>query len=48
MGTYQFATQRKIVVAEKSKLDINLDFKEFSLNEPLKYAFEVPKNFKRK
>ena len=48
MGTYQFATQRKIVVAEKSKLDINLDFKEFSLNEPLKYAFEVPKNYKRK
>ena len=48
MGTYQFATQRKIVVAEKSKLDINLDFKEFSLNEPLKYAFEIPKNYKRK
>jgi len=48
MGSYQFATQRKIVVAEKSKLDINLDFKEFTLNEPLKYAFEVPKNFKRK
>lgn len=48
MGTYQFATQRKIVVAEKSKLDINLDFKEFALNEPLKYAFEVPKNYKRK
>lgn len=48
MGTYQFATQRKIVVAEKSKLDINLDFKEFALNEPLKYTFEVPKNYKRK
>ena len=48
MGTYQFATQRKIVVAEKSKLDLNLDFKEFALNEPLKYTFEVPKNYKRK
>lgn len=48
MGIYQFATQRKIVVAEKSKLDINLDFKEFVLNEPLKYTFEVPKNYKRK
>lgn len=48
LGPYQFATYRKIVVAEKSKLDINLDFKEFSLNEPLKYTFEVPGNYKRK
>jgi Domain of unknown function (DUF4292) len=48
MGTYQFATSRKIAVAEKSKLDINLNFKEFTLNEPLKYSFEVPKNNKRK
>ena len=48
MGAYQFATYRKISVAEKSKLDIYLDFKEFSLNEPLKYNFEIPKKFKRK
>ncbi len=48
MGPYQFATYRKISVAEKSKLDIYLDFKEFSLNEPLKYNFEIPKKFKRK
>lgn len=48
LGTYQFSTKRQIVVAEKSRLSINLDFKEFSLNEPLKYAFELPKNYKRK
>ena len=48
MGPYQFATYRKISVSEKSKLDIYLDFKEYSLNEPLKYAFEIPKNYKRK
>ncbi len=48
MGNYQFATYRKISVAEKSKLDITLDFKEFSLNEPLKYTFEIPKKYKRK
>ncbi len=48
LGNYQFATHRKIVVAEKSKLNINLDFKEFTLNEPLKYTFVIPKNFKRK
>lgn len=48
MGPYQFATYRKISVAENSKLDIYLDFKEFALNEPLKYNFEIPKNYKRK
>jgi len=48
MGSYQFATTRKISVAEKSKLDISLDFKEYTLNEPLKYNFDIPKNLKRK
>ena len=48
MGGYQFATYRKISVAEKSKLDIYLDFKEYTLNEPLKYNFDIPKNLKRK
>ncbi len=47
MGPYQFSTYRKISVAEKSKLDISLDFKEYSLNEPLKYNFDIPKNYKR-
>ena len=48
MGPYRFSTYRNIVVSEKSKLDVNLDFKEYSLNEPLKYTFEIPKNYKRK
>lgn len=48
LGNFQFATYRKLVVAEKSKLDINMDFKEFSLNEPLKYTFVVPKNYQLK
>lgn len=48
MGPFRFATYRSISIAEKSKLDIYLDFKEYTLNEPLKYNFEVPKKFKRK
>ncbi|MCK9403211.1 MAG: DUF4292 domain-containing protein [Chitinophagaceae bacterium] len=48
MGIYQFATYRKITLSEKSKLDIYMDFKEFILNEPLKYHFDIPKNFRRK
>jgi hypothetical protein len=47
MGQFQFSTYRKISVAEKSKLDITLDFKEYGLNEPLKYHFDIPKNLKR-
>ena len=48
LGAYQFATSRKISIAEKAKLDISMDFKEFSLNEPLKYTFTIPKTWKRK
>jgi hypothetical protein len=48
MGNYMFATYRKITVSEKSKLDVFLDFKEYSLNEPLKYTFDIPRNLKRK
>lgn len=47
-GDFQFSTYRNISVAEKSKLDVNLDFKEFSFNEMLKYTFAVPKNYKQK
>ncbi len=46
-GDYQFATYRKISVAEKSKLDITLDFKQFKFNEDLKYIVNIPKNYKR-
>ena len=48
MGPYQFATYRCISIAEKSKLTIYLDFKEFGLNEPLKYSIDIPKKYKRK
>lgn len=43
-----FSTYRNISVAEKAKLDINLEFKEYSFNEPLKYVFSIPKNYKIK
>lgn len=48
LGPYSFSAYRSISIAEKSKLDIYLDFKEFAINEPLKYNFEVPDKFKRK
>ncbi len=45
---YYFSAYRKISVAEKSKLDIYLEFKQYAFNEPLNYSFEVPKNYRRK
>ena len=41
-----FSTKRRISVAEKSKLDINLDFKSYSFNQPVTFPFNIPKNYK--
>ncbi|MGB8193987.1 MAG: DUF4292 domain-containing protein [Chitinophagaceae bacterium] len=43
----RFATKRKISVAEKAKLDISMEFKQFEFNESLNYPFSVPKNYRR-
>ncbi len=43
-----FSTNRSISVAEKTKLDIYLDFKQYSFNEPLNFVFVLPKNYKQK
>lgn len=42
-----FSTKRRITVAEKSNLDIKLDFKQYEFNETLSFPFSVPKNYKR-
>ncbi len=41
-----FSTKRIIHVAEKKKLDIKLDFKQYNFNEKLSFPFTVPKNYK--
>ena len=42
-----FSQGRKITVAEKSKLDVDMDFKQYSFNESLSFPFSIPKNYKR-
>ncbi len=43
-----FAKYRKIVVSEKSKLEIELQFKQFDfINEQLSFPFPILKNYKR-
>ena len=52
-GDYQvkngirFSTHRKITVSEKSKLDIEMEFKQFDFNADLSFPFTIPKNYKR-
>ncbi len=40
-----FSTTRKISLAEKNKLEVQMEFKQFSFNESLNYPFAVPKNY---
>lgn len=43
----KFATERRVSVSEKGKLDIDMNFKQYGFNEILSYPFSIPKNFKR-
>ena len=45
---FNFSTAREITVAEKTKVDIKLDFKQYDFNTELSYPFSVPKNYKTK
>lgn len=45
-GNIKFSTYRSISVAEKTKLDVYLDFKQYSFNEPLNFSFNIPKSYK--
>ena len=41
-----FSTFRKITVSEKSKLDVELKYRQFEFNEALNFPFNIPKNYK--
>lgn len=41
-----FSTFRKITVSDKSKLDIEMKYKQYDFNIPLNFPFNVPKNYK--
>ena len=45
--TLRFSTFRKISVAEKTKVDIELGYKQYKFNENLSFSFTVPKNYRR-
>ncbi len=43
-----FAKDRNIVISEKVKIEIKLNFKQYQFNETLNYPFAIPSNYKRK
>jgi hypothetical protein len=43
-----FSTYRQVSFAEKSKVDIQMNFKQYNFNEPLSFPFSLPKNYLRK
>jgi hypothetical protein len=43
-----FSKSRQISVSEKTKLDVNLIFKQYEFNKELTLSFNVPKNYIRK
>lgn len=42
-----FSTKRRIVVTEKNRLDIKLDFKQYDFNQEVSFPFSIPKNYDR-
>jgi hypothetical protein len=47
-GKLQFSTKRNIMVADKTKLDIGLDFKQIVFDAPISFPFSIPGNYKMK
>lgn len=43
IGQYQFPLNRSISIVAQQKLVINMEVKEYTFNEPVKYTFSIPK-----
>ena len=43
-----FSTRRQIIITEKNRIDIKMNFKQVEFNKELSVAFSVPKNYKKK
>ena len=48
MDTISFSSYRKISVAEKGRLDVEMISNKYSFNDNLDFKFSIPKNYKRK
>lgn len=48
VNAFYFSTVRSISVAEKAKLDIDLEFKQYSFDQPQTFPFNIPKSYRSK
>ncbi len=46
VNDFYFSSSRKISVAEKAKLDVELEFKQYDFDKPQTFPFNIPKNYK--
>ncbi|MBZ5858435.1 DUF4292 domain-containing protein [Flavihumibacter profundi] len=44
-GGKAFSTSRSIILTEKNRFEVQLDFKQFAFNETLNFPFPIPKNY---
>lgn len=44
---FMFATNRRVIVSEKNRIDIFMNFKQFEFNKELSMPFAIPKNYKK-
>lgn len=43
-----FSTNRKIAVAEKTRLEVSLDYKQVEFDKELNFPFNIPRNYKER
>ena len=47
-GNRMFAGMRKISLSEKTKIDVQLEFKQVEFDKPMNFPFAIPKNYRYK
>jgi hypothetical protein len=47
-GKWQFATVRRITLAEKTRVDVDMEFKQVEFEKPQNYPFSIPRGYKLK
>jgi hypothetical protein len=47
-GTWQFANRRRVTLAEKNKVDVDMEFRQVEFDKPQNYPFSIPRNYKLK
>ncbi len=47
-GNWMFAGMRKISLSEKTKIDVQLEFKQVEFDKPMNFPFAIPKNYRYK